>query len=87
MARDHLGVARSIPLLGVVAQLTPWKAQDDAIRTLAGLRRRWPEARLLIAGEVKFAHAATRHDNAGYARGLRDLVATLALEEHVVFLG
>ncbi len=86
-ARDHLGVQPNIPLLGVVAQLSPWKAQDDAIRTLARLRSHWPAARLLIVGEAKFTRAATRYDNAAYARMLHDLVATLELKQSVSFLG
>ena len=38
------------PVLAVIAQITPWKGQDDAIRSLAALRRRHPGLRLLLVG-------------------------------------
>jgi glycosyltransferase involved in cell wall biosynthesis len=75
------------PLLGVVAQVTPWKAQDDAIRALAHLRRRRPDARLLIVGEPKFTSPATRYDNLTYDRALRDLAGRLSVADAIDFLG
>jgi glycosyltransferase involved in cell wall biosynthesis len=87
-ARSALGIpAGSGPVLGVVAQLTPWKAQDDALRIVAGLRDAHPGVRLLLAGSAKFVSASTRHDNRAYVARLRTLVDDLGLGDRVVFLG
>jgi glycosyltransferase involved in cell wall biosynthesis len=86
-ARALLGLGRSTPVLGVVAQLAAWKGQDDGIRCAALLRRDWPDVRLLLVGDVKFRSAATRHDNQAYARSLRRLADELALDGRVRFLG
>ena len=75
------------PLLGVVAQITPWKGQDVAIRTLAGLKHRFPAAQLMIIGEAKFLSRATRYDNRAYEEGLHRLVHELGLDDSVAFLG
>jgi glycosyltransferase involved in cell wall biosynthesis len=75
------------PTLGVVAQLTPWKGQADAVRTLARVKEDFPSARLLLAGSAKFVSRATRFDNPAYVRDLRTLSQELGVEEDVVFLG
>ncbi len=74
-------------VLSVIAQITPWKGQDLAIGTLAELRRRGHDARLLVVGEAKFVDPATRHDNVAFERDLRALVARLDLGGQVRFLG
>jgi glycosyltransferase involved in cell wall biosynthesis len=75
------------PLIAEIAQISPWKGQDVAIRALAEVRRRHPDARLAIVGDVKFAARATRFDNPAFAARLHALVAELGLEEAVVFAG
>jgi L-malate glycosyltransferase len=86
-ARRRLGLGLSEPVLGVVAQITPWKAQDDAIRIAAELRRDHPDVRLLIVGSAKFVSKATRFDNMRYLRELEHLARSLGLEDNVAFLG
>jgi glycosyltransferase involved in cell wall biosynthesis len=86
-ARAGLALDDSTVALGVVAQLTPWKGQEDAVRALALLRREVPNVRLLLAGSAKFVARATRFDNPTYVRRLHELVRELKLEEEVVFLG
>lgn len=85
-ARETLGVAGS-PVLGLVAQITPWKGQTRAVRVLARLRKEHPEAQLLIVGEAKFVTRSTRFDNPGYERDVRALVKDLGLDDAVHFLG
>jgi glycosyltransferase involved in cell wall biosynthesis len=85
--RARLALASDDVALGVVAQITPWKAQDDALRILAGLRSRWPGARLLLVGGVTFDAAATRYDNRAYERHLHALAADLGIADAVGFLG
>jgi glycosyltransferase involved in cell wall biosynthesis len=86
-ARAELGLAADAQLIGVIAQLTPWKGQDTAIRTLAQLSARFPALSLLIVGETKFTAAGTGFDNAGYARGLRELADNLGVGDRVTFWG
>ena len=86
-ARARLGLEPSAFVLAVVAQITPWKGQDDAIRTVGLLKRRGLEARLLIVGSPKFVSGATRYDNRAYARLLGRLTESLGLGEEVSFLG
>lgn len=73
--------------LGVVAQITPWKRQHEAIEALHVLRQRGVKADLTLVGSVKFAGPATRLDNAGYAKSLHDRVRALGLEAQVTFAG
>jgi L-malate glycosyltransferase len=87
-ARTAFGIpADAAPILGVVAQLTPWKAQDDAIRIVAGLRDAQPGVRLLLAGSAKFVSSSTRHDNRAFVKRIRALVDDLGLGDRVLFLG
>jgi L-malate glycosyltransferase len=87
-ARLALGIPpHAGPVLGVVAQLTPWKAQDDAVRIVAGLRASHPDVRLLVAGSAKFVSSSTRHDNLAFVRKLQGLVEELDLRDRVLMLG
>jgi glycosyltransferase involved in cell wall biosynthesis len=70
-----------------VAQITPWKGQDTAIRMLAGIRRRMPDTHLLLVGSVAFRTKLTRYDNTAFLAGLHELVDDLGLSGHVHFLG
>lgn len=87
-ARARLGEAgkRGL-LLGVVAQLTPWKGQDTAIEALRLLCGEGLDAHLLLIGSAKFVARATRFDNAAYVAGLRARVAEAGLEDRVSWLG
>ncbi len=84
--RDKLGLNRSTTLMGVVAQITPWKGQEDAIRALAVLRSRRP-AELLLVGEAKFRGGQSRYDTDGYQSLLRRIAQDLGLADAVHFLG
>ena len=55
--RRRLGLASDDRALGVVAQITPWKGQDDAIAALAAVRRTHPAdaAAAHRRGEVRLA--------------------------------
>ncbi len=86
-ARARLRLPIGLPLTGVVAQLTPWKGQSDAIRALAVTRRQHPQLKLVIAGAAKFVNAGTRYDNQRYARSLRTLTRDLGVEDAVIFSG
>jgi len=86
--RARLGPAAGRGLvMGVVAQLTPWKGQDTAIEALALLRRQGVDAHLLLIGSAKFVAPSTRLDNRAYVARLRALVAATGAEDRVSWLG
>jgi glycosyltransferase involved in cell wall biosynthesis len=87
-ARARLGAAgeRRV-LLGVVAQLSPWKGQDTAIEALALLLAEGVDAHLLLIGSAKFVARATRFDNQAYVADLRRRIAAAGLEDRVSWLG
>jgi glycosyltransferase involved in cell wall biosynthesis len=84
--RRRLGV-QGAPILGVIAQITPWKGQIRAVNILERVKRTHPGARLLIVGEAKFVSAVTRYDNQAYERELHGTVDRLGLNDAVSFLG
>jgi glycosyltransferase involved in cell wall biosynthesis len=86
-ARSALGLAPDDELLVVVAQLTPWKGQDHAIRVLARLIRTRPRARLLLVGSAKFVGRDVRHDNRAYVHSLHELADSLGVTGSVDFAG
>jgi glycosyltransferase involved in cell wall biosynthesis len=87
VTRRALGVAPDAPLLGEVAQITPWKGQRVAIEALARLRAVRPDAQLLLVGHVAFARPGVRYDNAAYLAELQALVRSLGVDDAVHFLG
>jgi L-malate glycosyltransferase len=87
-ARAALGDAgRSGLLLGVVAQLSPWKGQDTAVEALRLLSAQGIDAHLLLIGSAKFVARSTRFDNEAYVARLRALIATAGLADRVSWLG
>jgi L-malate glycosyltransferase len=85
--RRELGIGMDTPLLGHVAQITPWKAQDTSIQALAKLRESGVPAHLLIVGNIAFAGRGVRYDNPAYLQELHQLVAELGVQDSVHFLG
>jgi glycosyltransferase involved in cell wall biosynthesis len=85
--RARLGLAEDAYAVAVIAQLTPWKGQDDAVRAVAQTGPRGQRVRLLLVGDVVFSSPATRFDNRSYVAGLRRLVRELGLADRVSFLG
>lgn len=85
--RQELGLPADAVLIGEVAQITPWKGQDTAIRMLSAMRRSRSDVHLVLVGEIAFRTRFTRHDNAGYLRRLHALIVDLGLDGCVHFLG
>lgn len=73
--RASLGVGADALLLFAAGRLTHQKGHEYLLHAIAGLRARFPEVRLLIAGRGELRPA------------LESLVARLDLAEHVHFLG
>jgi glycosyltransferase involved in cell wall biosynthesis len=87
VARETLGLPGAAPIVGMVAQITPWKGQDVAIKALARMRERRPDVRLLLVGEAKFVGQAARYDNRSFEAWLHRLVRSQQLESRVEFWG
>jgi glycosyltransferase involved in cell wall biosynthesis len=85
--RAQLGLRATSRLVGVVGQITPWKAQSDAIRAFAVARQAHHDLQLVIAGAAKFVEAGTRYDNRDYDRSLRALAMGLGVGDDVRFCG
>ena len=74
-ARRRWRIPEGAPLLGCVGVLLPDKGQEWLIRALAELRKDFPEARLILAGE-----GPTRHE-------LEKLAVELGAKDAVIFTG
>lgn len=85
--RSELGLAPDARVIAQVAQITPWKGQEVAIRMLAELLREFDDVHLLIVGQVTFQTRLTRFDNHEYLDSLHRLVDELGVAGHVHFLG
>lgn len=86
-ARAALGLNADVSTLAVIAQITPWKGQAEAVRILRSLHDDGIGARLWLVGSTKFMHAATRYDNKAYLRELRSLADELEVADAVEFFG
>jgi glycosyltransferase involved in cell wall biosynthesis len=86
-ARRRLGLDDGDEVLAVIAQLTPWKGQAEAVEMARLLRRTRPRLRLLLVGSAKFTAPGTRFDNASYARELEARVRDAGLQDTVRLLG
>lgn len=86
-ARLRLGLDKRGPVLAVIAQITPWKGQDDAIRIASELIASYPKLKLLIVGSPKFTNKATRYNNTAYFESLGKQVRARSLTESVHFMG
>ena len=85
--RQELGLSPDARLIGQIAQITPWKAQDVSIRALAELRAGGLDAHLLLVGQVAFGGKRVRFDNHAYLDSLERLVDELSVRHAVHFLG
>jgi L-malate glycosyltransferase len=85
--REELGLSPGSYLIGQVAQITPWKAQDTAIRALPGLRRLGLDVHLALVGQIAFGGPGVRYDNHAYRRDLERLTDDLGLRGAVHFMG
>jgi glycosyltransferase involved in cell wall biosynthesis len=86
-ARVDANLPADRPLVGLVAQITPWKGQIDAIRAHALVRRASPRALLLLGGTAKFLTPGTRYDNRAYLEDLQAAAEQVEGGDSVRFLG
>ena len=87
LTREHIercsGPRRtnSVPHIGIIGRIAPWKGQDVFVQAAALLIRQGFSARFRIAGSAMFG------EEQEFERNLRELAASLGIEEHVEFLG
>ena len=86
-ARAAFELEDSDYVTSVLAQITPWKGQEEAIRAVARVHERHPNVKLLLLGSAKFVSKATRYDNRAYLERLHRLVAELGVRDRVKFAG
>ena len=78
-ARHALGISGDGPVVGVVGRIEPWKGQDIAVRTLAGLRD--ATCSLVLIGDRRSASWP------GFTPEVDGLTAELGVNERVIFAG
>jgi L-malate glycosyltransferase len=81
--RAELGFGPDVPLVGMVAHLTPWKGHEDFLRVALAVSDRMPRARFLVSGGAIYETAG--HD--GYDESLKRRAVDLGLGGRVRFLG
>jgi glycosyltransferase involved in cell wall biosynthesis len=80
--RSALGIPADAPVVACAARLFRAKGQADVVRAVAAVRSRFPAIRLLIIG--KDDRQVMRES---FTEELKGLVASLGLQDHVLFLG
>jgi glycosyltransferase involved in cell wall biosynthesis len=70
----------SMPQIGMVGRISPWKGQDVFLRAAAEVRKQFPCARFKIIGSALFGEAE-------YDREVRELCTGLGLDDCVEFAG
>ncbi len=73
--RREFGIAADEPVIGIAAALRSWKGHLHILRAMPEVLRRFPKARLLIAGEGDLR------------KGITELAAELELRDSVILAG
>jgi len=77
---SNLSLSGAAHLVGITGELREHKGQEDFVRAAAVVRKRFPDAHFLIAGE-------DRSEKREFRARLDDLISMLKLEGHVHFVG
>ncbi len=78
--RRTYGIGPDQVVIGMVGNLKSWKGQETVVRAVDHVRRTCPAIRCFFVGDTSPADKA-------YEQTLKALVASLGLEEHVIFTG
>ena len=79
--REHYGIPRQAPVVGMVGRLRPWKGQDRFLRVLARVRKEVPEVWGIVVGGTPLG------EGEAYPEQLRRLACSLGLENGLIFTG
>lgn len=78
--RAAYGIQPGAPVVGMVGNIKEWKGQHTLIRAIDLVQKKFPLVRCVLVGDTGPEHQE-------YERGLRALVGSLGLEQHVIFTG
>lgn len=81
--REELGIGPAIPLVGLVAHLTPWKGHELFLDIARAVMDTGSPARFVLVGGPIYE----TNGHAGYADGLHRRASVLGLADRVTFLG
>jgi glycosyltransferase involved in cell wall biosynthesis len=76
--RAKFAIPAEAPVLVMAGNLKPWKGQESVIRAMAKVVHHHPSVRCLLVGAAA---------DPEFAESMRQLVADLRLQQHVVFVG
>jgi glycosyltransferase involved in cell wall biosynthesis len=79
--RHAHGIPDSVPLVGMVGRLRPWKGQERFLRMAATVAETQPDVHFVLVGDDPFSVQD------GYAKRLRALSAELGLRSRLTFTG
>lgn len=86
--RRELGLPERVPLVTVLARLTPQKGIETFLEAAAEVNRRSPEARFLIVGDLYASNGDGVYKREGsYMESLQALAARLGIGDRVIFTG
>ncbi len=81
--RREFGIAEDVPLIGMVAHLTPWKGHALFLNVARAVAETLPQVRVVVVGGSIYE----TNGHAGYAEALGRQAAALGLSGRVIFLG
>ncbi len=81
--RGELGLGDDIPLVGLVAHLTPWKGHEDFLQIARAVADNLPDARFVVAGGPIY----DTDGHTGYVDLLHRRASEIGLGDRVTFLG
>jgi glycosyltransferase involved in cell wall biosynthesis len=81
--REELGIGLAIPLVGLIAHLTPWKGHGLFLDIASAVINTGSPARFVVVGGPIYETSG----HAGYAEGLHLRASALGLADRVTFLG
>jgi glycosyltransferase involved in cell wall biosynthesis len=81
IASERLGLPRSAPVVGIVANLKPVKRIDTLVEAFSLIGDRHPDSRLVIVGDVD------SREGRATLRALESLAQELGVRERIVFAG
>ncbi|MEW5939585.1 MAG: glycosyltransferase [Chloroflexota bacterium] len=79
---ERVNLLDAAPILALPVRVTPRKNIELAVRTLAGLKKRFPQAALVVTGPL----GPHNGDNRAYFESLKELRARLGLQSSAHFL-
>jgi glycosyltransferase involved in cell wall biosynthesis len=66
--------------LGIVGNIKEWKGQETVVRSIAILRKTFPNVKCLLVGD-------TSEGDRYYEKRIRDLIDRMGLSRHIIFTG